>query len=74
MVMIVGASRTPPRKSGRTRRKLVGGPRLRRNARARPGADRDIGAFVRGAVVPGISYEDSFDGMATGLLANDTNR
>jgi hypothetical protein len=37
------------------------------------GSRPDIGAFERGGVAPGISYEDSFDGAATGPLANDTN-
>jgi hypothetical protein len=30
------------------------------------GSRPDIGAFERGGVAPGISYEDSFDGAATG--------
>lgn len=37
------------------------------------GSRPDIGAFERGGAAPGISFEESFDGLATGPLANGTN-
>lgn len=37
------------------------------------GSRPDIGAFERGGAAPGISFEESFDGLATSPLANGTN-